>query len=162
MTGEELAFWTMMGFSCLIGIFIGYLLFSPRKTREPVESLGDIDDAEDFYDTDTDVTAHGDTPGPAVAAQQEPWLADRETLREKARERAMTRMAESEKRIRQEQQAVASAGGAATGSSAAPSAPAAADQPYPDPQTIKAWDDTPPPSRRRRPGTWVKAEPADD
>lgn len=182
MTGEEVAFWLMMGFSCLIGVFIGYLLFSPSRDRARLDDDLDLDD--DRFDDE--VVEPGVAPD--TAPQREPWLADRETLREQARERAMARMAESEKRVRQEQAAAESAqdpqksapapataatatvGEAAVSESAvnepgirqsvaSETAPDdGRDQPYFNPDTIKAWDQASVSGRRRKPGTWVKAD----
>lgn len=145
MEGQEIAFLLMMGFSCLVGIFIGYLMFSPRRSAKVAQEKFDdqpFDDAAELSELSSQLD-------PDTVPAPEPWLADKATLREQARERAMARMAEHAKQVRLEAQA------ANRGTRQAE--PAEQTQPFFDPDTIKEWDQVSPKSARRKPGTWVKA-----
>ena len=163
MEGQEIAFWLMMGFSCLIGVFIGYLMFSPRRSSVRGEDQFDSQqDSQHFSDDDEGLDAFSAQLNPDTVPAPEPWLTDKETLREQARERALARMTEHATRVKQESAAQESAAArhaneqptSKTTKSAGADDPA---QPFFDPDTIKEWDQVSPKSARRKPGTWVKA-----
>jgi hypothetical protein len=161
MEGQEIAFLLMMGFSCLVGIFVGYLMFSPRRSTRREDEFSSRHDFEDEADTG-DMAAQID---PDTVPAREPWLTDKETLRAQARERAMARMTEHAKRVHEESDAArrATAQPSRTGRAQSVTQADGVDgmddsaQPYFDPETIKEWDQVSPKRTRRRPGTWVKA-----
>jgi|GEM_PF-6598649 len=153
MEGQEIAFWLMMGFSCLIGIFIGYLMFSPRRSR----AGADDEFVHDSFNDETHADSLSSQIDPDTVPAREPWLTDKETLREQARERAIARMTEHSKRVRQETEAAKQAGRQSLSESEQSTNAEEPAQPYFDPDTIKEWDQVSPKSARRKPGTWVKA-----
>ncbi|MGB7183724.1 MAG: hypothetical protein WBD51_17420 [Burkholderiaceae bacterium] len=162
MTGEEVAFWMMMGFSCLTGIFIGYLIFSPSKRRAHMN---------DAFVDDLPVSHH-DVLAPETEPPPDPWLADKETLRQQARERAKARMVQSQKPMTPPTTPSVQAEFVPDTSEPKISEPDPAtvprdagasdqSQPYFAPETLEAWDQVGKTAGRRKPGTWVKAEPSD-